>query len=1001
MRVPSMVTASLLLLGGAPLLSAQQAPAEPPPQFRSGVEVVNVDVSVLDKQGLPIRGLSASDFTVTVAGEPRRVVTAEYVDAMAAPKEQSAPIDESVVSTNEGGGGGRMFVFIVDQSTLEPGMARHVSTAASGFFSRLTYSDRSALMLLPVGPNVPFTWAHDRVREGLQKVTGLAGPASLWEYGSLSEARDIANRNLIAVRSVAERECRSSIFAGGGGGIAPGGGGAVGGPGGSPSPSPAPSGGGGGTPPGGGDSGGAGSAPTGGSGGSGSAPAPTPRASSPFGGFAADACMRGIQMQAEAAWRDAQMTSLSSVAALRQMLTALGRVRGDKTVILISGGWPMDEREEMSVISTVAAEAAAARATLFTMFVPPAMFSADRRGISNSPARDQYMRSGPLETLAGMTGGGTFRVDVNAETTFERLRRELSGFYRIGVQKEPLDGTAKARRMKVQVTKGGTMVRARDLFDVRTYEDRDWAARLASALDSPVLATGVGLRMTSYVAADPESSSNLKLVLTGEASRMQSGEASFQLLVRDLDGRKIVTTEQPLSETAANGVLPFSTNITVPPGTYIVRFALMDSTGHVGAVERRIDARGTALGPITATGPLLVRVPARATGDPRLALDGVRQDERLALELDLEGDSSRLSNAVVKFEIAAKADGPALVSADAAVSAGSRTGSYLAQAVADMRVLPPGDYMVRAKVRSGNEPLGEMRRPFSVTGAPRLAAEVAGGAGSSGSVGMPASLAARLVGAVPPFAIDQVLAPPVLDAYLTRVKARPDANSPVVRDLLDRADTVEISDLKVSDAEAAQAPIASFLQGLNLLSQNKLDPAANAFRNAMRASPDFSPAMVYLGACYAAAGNDKEAAGAWRTALIREGDAVPLHILLADAFLRQGRGDLALQTLQDARTRWPDNTGVKRRYVMATLQAGKYADGLQAVDELVDTHLEDEPSLALGLLVLYEGIMNNRPVQSVEQDRVRMTRYADAYRAKGGPSLALVETWVSAANRKQ
>ena len=36
--------------------------------------------------------------------------------------------------------------------------------------------------------------------------------------------------------------------------------------------------------------------------------------------------------------------------------------------------------------------------------------------------------------------------------------------------------------------------------------------------------------------------------------------------------------------------------------------------------------------------------------------------------------------------------------------------------------------------------------------------------------------------------------------------------------------------MKVSDAEAAQTPIAAFLQGLTLLAQNKLDPAANAFR---------------------------------------------------------------------------------------------------------------------------------------------------------------------------
>src|SRR5688572_1690171 len=69
-------------------LPAQQ-PAEPqagaqPPTFRSGVELVSVDVSVIDRQGQPLRGLGPGDFTVTVAGQPRRIVSAEYVDIAAA-----------------------------------------------------------------------------------------------------------------------------------------------------------------------------------------------------------------------------------------------------------------------------------------------------------------------------------------------------------------------------------------------------------------------------------------------------------------------------------------------------------------------------------------------------------------------------------------------------------------------------------------------------------------------------------------------------------------------------------------------------------------------------------------------------------------------------------------------------------------------------------------------------------------------------------------------------
>ena len=312
---------------------------------------------------------------------------------------------------------------------------------------------------------------------------------------------------------------------------------------------------------------------------------PGTRRGSGFG--AMDSCTRDVQMQAESAWRSAQMTSLSSLMALRDVITQLGRVSGDKTVILISGGWPLDEREETSVLSPLAADAAAARVTLFTLYVPPTTFSADRRVISNSPSRDHFMQYGPLDMLAHMTGGGSFRAEVNAEAAFERLGRELSGYYRIGVEKDPADQDGKGRRMKVQVSRGSTTVRAREIFDVRTYEDRDWAARLAGALDGPVPATGVRMRVTSYLAQDPDDRSRIKVLLTGEATRIEPGQATLQVVVRDIDGKKILAGEQPVSEATADG-LKFSTNIPLPQGDYVVRIGLMDSTGRVGSVEHRV-----------------------------------------------------------------------------------------------------------------------------------------------------------------------------------------------------------------------------------------------------------------------------------------------------------------------------------------------------------------------------------------------------------------------------
>jgi VWFA-related protein len=983
----------VLALGGATLWAQQSAsPQQPIPTFKTGVELVTVDVGVVDRQGQPMRGLTPADFSVTVAGQPRRVVSADYVDTTGRPKQASA--EPGVISTNDTAGLGRLFVFVVDQGTLEPGNVRHVARAASRFFSNLTFVDRSALMLLPAGPNVNFTWAHDRVQNALTRVIGQSPNDSTWEFGSLTEARDIANRSLLALRTVGQRECGRAIsdpFGGSSGGapIAT-----------TPTQGPPPSGGsqGGGTQGGGGAGGGAGTGTQGSGGGGGSGGGSvTPRSS---GGLGGDSCTRDLQMRAEWAWRGALMTSQTSINSLRQLLAALERVRGDKTLILISGGWPLDDREQHTLMSTLASEAAAARATLYTLFVPATVGSANRRMMSSTPANDTYLQSTPLDTVASMTGGSSYRAEVGAESVFERLSRELSGFYRLAVEKDAADADGKGRRMKVQVARPGVNVRARDIFDVRTYEDRDWAARLSSALEAPIPATAVALRVTSYLTADPDDPTRVKIVLSGEASRLDPGEATVQLLVRDLDGTKLLAGEQPIGEPRGDG-LTFTANVPVAPGGYVLRVAVIDGAGRVGSVDHRIDARRLSLGPMTASGPVLLRLPAPGRGEPRLAVDTVRQDERLAVQIDLDGEQTQIQNAEVEFEIANTADGPSLVHAPATV-ARLRAGSVVAQGVSDMRVLPPGSYVARAKVKSGSAALGEVHRSFTLAAA-ALAPDTVVGGGAPGDVSAIGSLAprrtaTRVVAAVPPFAIDQVTSPQVLGAFLDRVAARPDAASPMIRDLVRDART-NIGQLYVSDVLAAQSPVAAFLRGVSLLSQNKLEPAANAFRAAMRASADFYPAMVYLGACYAAGGKDKEAAGAWRTALIKEGDALPLHTLLADAFLRQDNGEMALETLDKARSRWPADDGLKRRFVLAAFLAGEYADGLLTLDDLLARKEEDEPTLAAGLLVLYEAFRTGKPIETEDKDRARMQTLADTYRAHGGPSMALIDTWLAASKK--
>ena len=61
-----------------PAASAQ--PPEGQLTFRSGVDVIEIDVNVIDRDGQPHYATStASDFRVRIDGEDRRVMQAQYV----------------------------------------------------------------------------------------------------------------------------------------------------------------------------------------------------------------------------------------------------------------------------------------------------------------------------------------------------------------------------------------------------------------------------------------------------------------------------------------------------------------------------------------------------------------------------------------------------------------------------------------------------------------------------------------------------------------------------------------------------------------------------------------------------------------------------------------------------------------------------------------------------------------------------------------------------------
>ena len=200
-------TAAAVSLAG----QSQTETPEQGPTFRTGVDLIAVDVSVVDGSGRPVEDLLAPEFTVEIDGEERRVVSAERVttDVEAARREAEDPF-QTLYTTNLQPTNGRQIVIAVDQLGIRFGAARPLLAAAGRFLDRLSPADRVAFVAYPEpGVQVTFTSDHLRLKNAMQRVVGrqllVQGKHSI----GFSEAVAIAERgDGLAYSQVVERECR-------------------------------------------------------------------------------------------------------------------------------------------------------------------------------------------------------------------------------------------------------------------------------------------------------------------------------------------------------------------------------------------------------------------------------------------------------------------------------------------------------------------------------------------------------------------------------------------------------------------------------------------------------------------------------------------------------------------------------------------------------------------------------------------------------------------------
>ena len=908
-------------LGAAILLSGQD-PQPPQPTFRSAVDLVPVDVSVLDKNGRPVPDLTAADFTLAVDGKARRIVSAQFISVDRNVEAAAPPPVE--YASNAGAAGGRLVMLVFDAGNITPGRGKAAVDAARRFVGRLNRADRVALVTLPgTGPQIDFTANHALVQTLLGRAVGQAADRMRNQRVGIVEALAFQRGDQMAVASVMERECTMDT------------------------------------------------------------------ASSML-----QTCRQQLDSESERMLAMARDRTGNTLIGLRYLFERLASSETPKTIVFISEGFLVEEGS--SEISWVAPRSAAAHIKMYALQLDGPEMEASSRTTSPSRAADRDLLREGLDQVAGMTGGDVFRVVANAEFAFQRLATELSGYFLLSFEPEAGDRDGRAHKIKIDVRRNGLLLRSRREFSVGGPAGKSADDAALDTLRAPLLAADIPIRLTTYTFKDPDSP-QLKVILVADVDRSLNAAGTVALGYMLIDDKgKVVSSE--LERVVPNPIDPrtriqkYIGAAIAPPGTYSLKVAVVDDGGKRGSVERTFVARINAFGQLHATDLLIGDNTARGTGGlpPAVAADFTGDELHAYMELFSEVPD-QLRGATIVMDVAHTESSAALNSAAARfqpLAAPSETRRAV-QGIVPIGLLPPGEYVARAVVSVGGRRVGQVIRPFRVA-RPAGSLTVPGASSALARPSTPIPFTSR----IDAFDKTAVLTPQVVGFFLDRLSATAASSAAAVQPALasvraGRYDEAMTALERTGDDQLA----AVFLKGLVQLQRGNLNAAAGHFRSALRMDSEFYAAAFYLGACYAAGGQDREAAGAWQTSLITESNASFIYTLLGDALLRMRSIDQAIDILTEARTLWPADEQVSLRLATALMMANRSAESLKVLEPYLAAHPDDHERLFLALRALYEARSAGRVLGTADSDRALFIRYANAYALARGPQQALVDQW--------
>jgi VWFA-related protein len=687
-------------------------------------------------------------------------------------------------------------------------------------------------------------------------------------------------------------------------------------------------------------------------------------------------CLSDVEGEAHSVMANFRHQSEVSMKGLGILMQSLQQIEGPKTVVLITEGLRSERIDELR---SVANAAASARVAFFAIHIDETgLPDVSRTDPAPTLLEDSSLTTRDLYRLATLTRGAVFST-VGSAAPFERIAREISGYYLVGFEPQGSDRDGKDHIVDVKVTRRDLTVRARRALPMAAPQ-LEQKEMLASTIRNPQVALELPLRVTTYASRDA-ASGKIRVIVSADVGRGGTSAAGLAVgfALVDEKGKVAASSYQRVGDevtATTDGPVSYLGSTSVDPGRYVLKLAAIDSRGRRGSVEHPVRATLTTIGPFELSDLLVAPPPGKAGTSLRPGVETAIDAGAAVALVDLHAnEADALKSATVSVELATDEVGPALVSAPARLSEAA-SGHRSAQGAVSLSLLPPGRYVARAVVSVGGKPLGQVTRPVVV-------ATSRGGAG-------PTTLAAA---ALPGLQFDRraLLEPQLVGDALDALAVSGPPSSAAVSRATEEARQGRLD--KVADLlSAGEKPSAdlAFLRGLGLYARGEMAGAADQFRASLRLRPDFAPATVYLGAASAAMGRDQDAVGAWNTAMLDDARSPVLSLLMADALLRRGEVDSAVDLLKESAASWPAEERFRQRLGLAYLAGGRTAEAMPLLAAYADAHPADADTLFAIVRLLYEA--RSTP----GADRERFLRYARAYVSAAGPQQALVAQWIKA-----